>query len=141
MDFSLPPGRRKARFRDLYNEVELYRALLRTYTKPLFRWRKALTMSHDGATLYDFARRTPRNAERLHRSLIRARFHFREGLELNYNFNGRHRTIYLFPWEERIVDLLLYRMLVRHFHGAFSPHAYAYRYRGFGVVFSRGRGS
>ncbi len=139
MDYSLPPGRKKARFQDLYDEVELYRALLRTYTKPLFRWRKALTMSHDGGTLYDFARRTPRNAERLHRSLLRERFHFREGLELNYNFNGRRRTIYLFPWEERIVDLLLYRMLVRHFHGAFSPHSYAYRYRGFGVDFCQHR--
>ena len=133
MDFTLPQNRKKARFRNLYSERELYQALLKTYTKPLFRWRKALTMSHDGGTLYDFARHTTRNAERLHRALLQGQFHFREGVELHYNFNGKHRTINLFPWEERIVDLLLYRMLVRYFHSVFSRHSYAYRHRGFGV--------
>ena len=122
-----------ARFGALYSELELHRAVLRAYTKPLFFWKKALSRSHDGRTLYDFARRTPENVERLHQSLVRRRFHFREALPVRYNFNGRARTIYLFPWEERLVDLLLYRLLVRHFHGAFSSHSYAYRYRGFGV--------
>lgn len=133
LDFSLPASVRRARFRSCYNELELHRTVLKTYTKPLFAWRKALARSHDGRTLYDFARRTPQNLERLHALLARGEFHFREGLELRYNFNGRIRTIHLFPWEERIVDLLLYRMLNRRFHGVLSPHAYAYRHRGLGV--------
>jgi len=139
MDYSLPNGFKKARFRRLYGELELYRALVKTYTKPLFSWRKALSMSHDRRTLYDFARHTPQNAERLHRALTREGFHFREGLQLCYNFNGRHRTIYLFPWEERIVDVMLYRMLNCHFHSAISSDSYAYRYRGFGVDFCQRR--
>ena len=133
LDFSLPAPRKKARFDSLYREVELHRAALKVYTKPLFAWRKALCMSHDGRTLYDFARHTPQNLERIHRALARHQFHFREGLELHYNFNGKHRTIYIFPWEERIVDVLLYGLLNRHFHSALSRHTYAYRHRGFGV--------
>jgi len=113
--------------------LELYKALVRAYTKPLFSWRKALSRSHDGRTLYDFARHTPQNADALHRALASHSFHFSEGLELRFNFNGKLRRIYLFPWEERIVDLLAYRLLSRHFHGVFSPDCYAYRYRGFGV--------
>ena len=96
-------------------------------------------MSHDGRTLYDFARHTPQNVGWLHTALLRQEFHFREGIELHYNLNGKQRTIYLYPWEERIVDLLLYRMLVRFFHSVFSNHCYAYRYRGFGVDFCQHR--
>lgn len=133
MDFSLPASRKKARFNVLYRELELHRAVLKVYTKPLFAWRKALCMSHDGRTLYDFARHTPQNVALIHKALSRRRFHFREGLELHYNFNGKHRTIYIFPWEERIVDVLLYHVLNRCFHTVFSGRSYAYRHRGFGV--------
>ena len=133
LDFSLPPSRRKARFDSLYRELELHRAVLRVYTKPLFAWRKALCMSHDGRTLYDFARHTPRNVGRIHKALAREQFHFREGVELKYNFNGKHRTIYMYPWEERIVDVLLYHLLNRCFHTVFSGNSFAYRFRGFGV--------
>ncbi len=133
LDFSLPPSRRKARFQPLYSELELHRAVLRVYTKPLFAWRKALSRSHDGRTLYDFARRTPQNVELLHRQLATQHFQYREGLAHHYNFNGKHRTIYLYPWEERITDVLLYQTLNRHFHSVFSWDCYAYRHRGFGV--------
>jgi len=47
VDFSLPQGRRRARFDQLYSQLELYKALVRTYTKRLFSWRKALSRSHD----------------------------------------------------------------------------------------------
>ena len=139
MDLPLPDGHKPARFDRLYSELALYQTLVRAYTKPLFAWRKALSRSHDGRTLYDFARHTPQNAERLHQALREHTFRFRDGIALHYNFNGRARTIYLFPWEERIVDLLLYRMLNRHFHSALSNHCYAYRHRGFGVDFCQRR--
>lgn len=133
MDFSLTNRQKKASFQGLYREAALYKALLKTYTKPLFSWRKALATSHDGRTLYDFARRTTQNVSRLHRLLRAREFHFREGIELKYNFNGKHRTIYLFPWEERIIDLMLYQLLTRYFHNEFSKDSYAYRHKGFGV--------
>jgi hypothetical protein len=129
----LPELRKKVTFLSLYSKVTLYEAALYTYTKPLFSWRKALVTSHDERTLYEFARHTRQNMEELHSLLVKQEFHFREGMERNYRFNGKHRSIYIFPWEERIVDLMLYRMLNRRFHNHFSNHCYAYRYRGYGV--------
>jgi hypothetical protein len=124
----------KILWKDLYQEAELYKAAIRLYTKPLFSWRKALSTSTDDRTLYDFARKGLKNLGRLHESLLKQQFQFRPGRALHFNFNGRHRTLYIFPWEERLVDLLLYRLLNRRMHKWFSPHAYAYRSGGlFGV--------
>jgi hypothetical protein len=121
------------RWRAVYAEADLYRAALRVYTKPLFQWRKALATSVDGRTLYDFAAHGFARLDRMHESLRREHFSFRPALALHYTFNGRHRTIYLAPWEERIVDFLLYRTLSRRLHDWLSPSAYAYRARGFGL--------
>jgi len=129
----LPPTHRKATFARVYSELALHQAVIRAYSKPLFTWRKALGMSHDGRTLYDFARHSLKNIHKLHRQLTEGTFQFRPGIALQYNFNGKHRTINLFPWEERIVDLLLYRVLTHHFHGAVEPSCHAYRMGGFGV--------
>ena len=132
-DISLPAAHRKARFRSLYSRVALHEAVLQVYTKPLFAWRKAYNRSHDDRTLYDFARHTPQNVDKLHKQLARETIRFREALPVHFNFNGKHRTVYIFPWEERILDRLLYQMLNRYFHSVFSPNCYAYRYRGFGL--------
>jgi len=123
----------RLRWRDIYSEAELCRSALRIYTKPLFQWRKALCASVDGRTLYDFASRGLRGLDELHSSLRRERFVFRPALALPYNFNGKHRTLYISPWEERIVDLLLYRVLNRRLHRSFSQNTYAYRDRAFGL--------
>lgn len=109
------------RWKAVYSEAELCRAAVRVYTKPLFQWRKALSTSTDGKTLYDFAARGLHGLDSLHRSLERQDFHFRPAVALDYNFNGRHRTLYVSPWEERIVDLMLYRSLNRRLHQWFSP--------------------
>jgi retron-type reverse transcriptase len=118
---------------DVYSEAELYKAALRVYTKPLFHWRKALSTSVDGRTLYDFAGRGLRSLDTIHQALQRKTFRFRPAIALHYNFNGKHRTLYLAPWEERIVDLLLYRVLNHKLHGWFSPNCYAYREGNFGL--------
>jgi len=115
------------RWKNLYSEAELYRAAVRVYTKPLFQWRKALSTSTDGKTLYDFAAHGLRGLESLHRSLERQEFRFRAAVALHHNFNGKQRTLYVSPWEERIVDLMLYRALNRKLHNWFSPNCYAYR--------------
>lgn len=119
----------RLRWSEVYSEAELYKAALRVYTKPLFQWRKALATSTDGRTLYDLAARGLRNLDAIHRSLWQENFQFRPAVALKYNFNGRRRTLYIPPWEERIVDLLLYRTLNRKLHGWFSAHSYAYRDR------------
>ena len=129
----LPSTHRKATFAQVYSELALHQAVIRAYSKPLFTWRKALGMSHDGRTLYDFARHSLKNIHKLHQQLESGTFQFRPGIALHYNFNGKHRTINLFPWEERIVDLLLYRVLTHYFHGVFEPSCHAYRMGGFGV--------
>ncbi len=133
LDCPLPAAFPKATFNGIYSELALHQAVIRLYSKPLFTWRKALGMSHDGHTLYDFARHSLKNIHSLHRQLEARSFKFRPGIALHYNFNGKHRTINLFPWEERIVDLMLYRELTRHFHMAFEPSCHAYRSGGFGV--------
>src|SRR5207249_9267328 len=84
---------------DVYREADLYKAALRVYTKPLFHWRKALSTSTDGRNLYDLAARGLRGLDALHRALVREAFAFRPALPRHYNFNGKHRTLYLAPWE------------------------------------------
>lgn len=121
------------RWNNLYSETELCRAAVRVYTKPLFQWRKALSVSTDGKTLYDFAAHGLRGLDSLHRSLERQEFRFRPAVALHHNFNGKQRTLYVSPWEERIVDLMLYRALNRRLHNWFSPNSYAYRDSGFSL--------
>ncbi|HEV2021956.1 MAG TPA: reverse transcriptase domain-containing protein [Terriglobales bacterium] len=135
MEGSLVTSRlgRRLRWNDVYREAELYKAALRVYTKPLFHWRKALATSSDGHTLYDLAGRGLRGLDAIHQALAHHDFRFRPALALHYNFNGKHRTLYVSPWEERIVDLVLYRLLNQRLHAWFSPHSYAYRTRSFGL--------
>jgi hypothetical protein len=123
----LMPKRNRVRWKDLYREAELYKAAVRVYTKPLFQWRKALHVSTDGNTLYELAGHGLRGLDSIHLALKREQFSFRPSIGLKYNFNGKRRTLYIPPWEERIVDLLLYRVLNRKLHRWFSPSSYAYR--------------
>jgi hypothetical protein len=120
---------RLLRWRDLYREAELYKSAVRVYTKPLFVWRKALNVSTDGKTLYELAARGLNGIAQVHEQLRRQSFHFRPSAGLKYNFNGKRRTLYIPPWEERIVDLLLYRLLNQRLHRWFSDSSYAYRDR------------
>jgi len=117
------------RWGEVYSEAELYKAAVRVYTKPVFQWRKALATSTDGRTLYDFAAHGLARLDAIHEVLRQQRFEFRPAVALHYNFNGKHRTLYIPPWEERIVDLLLYRALNSRLHHWFSPNSYAYRDR------------
>ena len=121
------------RWRDVYREAELYKAAVRVYTKPLFLWRKALNVSTDGKTLYDLAAHGLKGLAAIHEQLRTQRFHFRPSVGLKYNFNGKPRTLYIPPWEERIVDLLIYRLLNRKLHDWFSPASYAYRHQAHGL--------
>lgn len=130
---NLAEPRPKLRWRDLYREAELYKAAVRLYTKPLFSWRKALFASTDNRDLYDFARHGLHNLAEIHRILSRESFSFRPAVALKRKFRGKLRTLYVYPWEERLVDLLLYRLLSSRLHAGFSPNSYAYRLRGFGL--------
>jgi RNA-directed DNA polymerase len=117
----------------MYREAELYKAAVRLYTKPLFSWRKALFASTDKRDLYDFARSGLHNLADIHRALTRENFAFRSAVALHRNFRGKRRTLYIYPWEERLVDLLLYRLLSARLHDWFSKNSYAYRLRGYGL--------
>ena len=129
----LPQQDHRLRFDQIYSLLSLHRAVLQVYTKPLIVWRKALSHSHDARTLYDFARQSGRNIERLHKALSREQFHFRPAVPLPYNANGKRRVVYVFPWEERIVDRLLYNQLNWRCNHLFSRNSYAYRQRGPGL--------
>ncbi len=130
----MPPHRDpRLRFGDIYSELALNKAVLQVYTKPLFAWRKALSFSHDDKTLYDFARHTQRNVAQLHRSLLRRCFAFREARQLTYKVKNKQRVVYIFPWEERMVDRFLFDQMNRRCDHLFSKSSFAYRYRGYGV--------
>lgn len=127
------PAIKKIKWQDIYIEVELYKAAIRLYTIPVFNWRKSLAFSSDGQNFYDFARRGLRRLGELHKCLYRGTFHFRPGVCLDFNFNGKLRTVYVYPWEERLIDLLLYRILNRRLNSWFSPSCYAYRLNRLGI--------
>lgn len=112
---------------DLYDEAQLYKAAVRLYTTPLFNWRKALGASFDQKNFYDFARHGLPKLSQIHEKLKKRSFRFRPGTAIDFNFNGRRRTVYVYPWEERLVDLLLYRLLNCALDKWFSGHSYAYR--------------
>ncbi|HWX91162.1 MAG TPA: reverse transcriptase domain-containing protein [Terriglobales bacterium] len=124
---------RRLQWKRVYREADLYKAAVRVYTKPLFHWRKALGTSTDGKTLYDFAERGLSRLDAIHRSLQRESFEFRPSIALKYNFNGKRRTLYIQPWDERIVDLALYRVLNQRLHRWFSSNSFAYRDRSHGL--------
>jgi hypothetical protein len=124
---------RPLQWKNVYREAELYKAAVRVLTKPLFHWRKALGKSTDGRTLYDFAERGLRHLDAIHRALKNETFAFRPSIALTYNFNGKRRTLYIPPWDERIVDLLLYRVLNQRLHRWYSANSFAYRDRKFGL--------
>lgn len=128
---SSPPA--LLRWRSVYREAELYKSAVRVYTRPLFQWRKALRVSSDGKTLYELAGRGLRGLDAIHRELQKEMFRFRPSTGLTYNFNGKRRKLYIPPWEERIVDLLLYRILNQRLHRWFSANSYAYRDRTYGL--------
>lgn len=125
--------RGKIKWEELYTEAELYKAAIRLYTTPVFNWRKSLAFSSDGRNFYDFARRGLRKLGELHKCLYRRTCHFRPGFCLNFNFNGKLRTVYVYPWEERLIDLLLYRILNCRLNSWFSPSCYAYRMNRLGI--------
>ncbi|HEU4785951.1 MAG TPA: RNA-directed DNA polymerase, partial [Gemmatimonadaceae bacterium] len=121
-------------FGSVYSKAALYEAALKVYTKPLFQPSKGFVASHDGRTLYDFASRGARNMQRLHAALLEGTFHFGPAVEVHFRRgHGRRRTAYIFPWQERIVDQLLYQTLNKALHPVLSDRTFAFRYRGFGV--------
>jgi retron-type reverse transcriptase len=124
---------RRLCWKDVYREVELYKAAVRVYTTSLFHWGKALNVSTDGKTLYELAGRGLRALDAIEGALQREAFQFRPSIGLTYNFNGKRRTLYIPPWEERIVDLLLYRVLNQRLHHWFSPNSFAYRDHTYGL--------
>lgn len=123
----------RLRLCDVYDEPALYKGALALYSKSLFFREKAFSASLDGETLYDFARRGRHRLERLHRRLVSGTFTYRPGAARRYDLNGRVRTFYIYPWEEKVVDLLLYRVLTERLEERFSRASYAYRGAGFGI--------
>lgn len=124
---------KKLAWKDIYSENELYRAAIRLYTPSLFNWRKALGFSTDEKNLYDFARHGLPRIDRIHQNLKSENFCFRAGRALDINFKSKKRVLYIYPWEERLVDLLLYRMLNHRLDPWFSKNSYAYRLNGLGI--------
>lgn len=114
----------------IYNEAWLLKAMLKLHTKALFNRQKAFTTSHDGRTFFDFTQHSTRHLKKIHDKLKAGRFEFRPAQARHHIFNGKSRTLYLLPWEERIVDTLLYLLLNEVLGNQMSKNSYAYRTNG-----------
>jgi len=115
---------------EIYEETWLLKATLKLHTKTLFDRQKAFTTSHDGQTFFDFSQKAPQKLKTLHQQLQNGTFVFRPAEARHFVFNGRARTLYLLPWEERIVDTMLYLMLNHLLSAKLSQSSYAYRMSG-----------
>jgi retron-type reverse transcriptase len=118
---------------NIYCEAELYKAAVALYTRPIFNWKKALSSGVDQKNFYDFASVGLRGIDKIHRKLRRKSFQFGNAKKIDYQFNSRMREIYIYSWEDRLVDLALFRMLNQAMHHQFAQNSYAYRAQGFGI--------
>jgi len=117
----------------IYSETALYKAAIRLYTKPIFSIKHRWQSSHDEQTFYDFSRKGLQHLDTIHQQLANKEFVFGEGEARKHEINGKTRTMYIYPWAERLVDLLLYRELSEILDTAFHNRSYAYRLNGKGV--------
>ena len=129
----------KLKFNEIYQREALYRSALALYTKSLFFRRKALTSSWDGGTLYDFACQCPKELDQLHKELVNRKFTFSPAKPLKIYRSGKERTVYIWPWRERVVDLMLYQQLNQRLDQYFSHSVYAFRWHGYGIDLCQNR--
>ena len=131
--------RDKLKFDAIYQRETLYRSALALYTKSLFFRRKARTTSWDGGTLYDFADDAPKELDRLHKELVNRKFFFSPAKPLKIFRSGKERTVYIWPWRERVVDLMLYQQLNQRLDRYFARSVYAFRWHGYGIDLCQNR--
>lgn len=129
-DFKL---QKKLKFNEIYQRETLYRSALALYTKSLFFRRKASTVSWDGGTLYDFASNGTKELDLLHKKLINHKFTFSPAKPLKIVRSGKERIVYIWPWSERVVDLMLYQQMNQRLDHHFSNSVYAFRWHGYGI--------
>ena len=123
----------KLQFNKLYKKEALYKSALALYTKAIFYRNKAKTTSLDGKTLYDFAGNTPQEMQKLHNLLSNKKFSFSPAKVAKITSGSKERTVYIWPWNERVVDLMLYQLLNQKLDKLFTPSVFAFRNHGFGV--------
>ncbi|MBR2441086.1 MAG: hypothetical protein IKB25_12880 [Lentisphaeria bacterium] len=123
----------KLKFDEIYQREALYRSALNLYTKSLFCRNKARTTSWDGKTLYDFAGNGTKELDMLHKAVVNRKFSFSPAKPLKIIRNEKERIVYIWPWRERVVDLMLYQQLNQRLDHCFSPSVYAFRWHGYGV--------
>ncbi len=120
-----------------YSEAELLRATLKLYTKSLHTPTKAFCHAQDEASLYSFAVDTTKNLRKLNQR-IESGFEFKPGTLKKIKVNGKEKSLYIFPWDERIVDTMLYHIVSKKFNKVFSSSSYAYKTQNAGVDICQG---
>ena len=125
--------RNKLKFNEIYQRETLYRSALALYTKSLFFRQKARTASWDGGTLYDFASNGAKELDLLHKKLVNRKFTFSPAKPLKIVRSNKERIVYIWPWNERVVDLMLYQQMNQRLDRYFSHSVYAFRWHGYGI--------
>ncbi|MCR4573526.1 MAG: hypothetical protein K5787_07140 [Lentisphaeria bacterium] len=124
---------KQLRFDAIYNKRLLYRSIVSIYTKALFVRRKAKSTSWDGQNLYSFAFRGENEILQLHKELVHHKFQFSPAKSVRIKKNDKERTVYIWPWRERVVDLMLYQMLNSRLDFRMSKNVFAFRWHGYGI--------
>jgi len=124
---------RKLEFDEIYRREHLYRSVVSLYTKSLFFRQKARTTSWDGKDLYDFAQHSEKEIRHLHQELTQHTFQFSPAKVIILHRKGKDRTVYIWPWRERVVDLMLYQVLEAKLDCLFGKNVFAFRRNGWGV--------
>ena len=124
---------RQFRFDAIYNRFFLYQSVMSLYTKALFVRRKAKSTSWDGQNLYGFAFRGENEIQQLHKELLQHKFQFSPAKSVRIKKNDKERTVYIWPWRERVVDLMLYKMLNSRLDFRMSKNVFAFRWHGYGI--------
>ena len=129
----------KLKFNEIYQRETLFRSALALYTKSLFFRKKATTASWDGGTLYDFASHGTKELDLLHKKLVNRKFTFSPAKPLKIVRSGKERIVYIWPWDERVVDLMLYQQINQRIDQHFSRSVYAFRWHGYGIDLCQNR--
>jgi retron-type reverse transcriptase len=119
----------RIKWREVYSQDEVSKAALHFTKKCLYLRYKALNTSWDDETLFQFLKDSERRLARIHRMLSGPvdLITFHPYLRKEIKIKDKIRRLHIATWNDRIVDAMLNRILLKATSGWLSKNAYAFR--------------
>lgn len=118
------------KFSDIYSTEALYESAFVLYNKAMFFPKKAKVRSYDNKSLYDFGISFQTTIRKIQKQLEKQSFLFGPLLEKTIILGDKSRQLYLSPWEEKLVETMLYRLLDRKLNSILYSKSFAFRQQG-----------